>query len=66
LADERADYLKRKIMAKSDKIKEIERVYQARQFNEKILITKPNPMALRKAKASINEAPIDFIDEPLK
>jgi hypothetical protein len=30
------------------------------------LITKPNPIALRKAKLSINEAPIDFIDEPSK
>jgi hypothetical protein len=41
-------------MARSDKIKEIERVYQARQLNEKVMITKPNPIALRKAKVSIN------------
>jgi hypothetical protein len=30
------------------------------------MVTRPNPIALRKAKASINEAPIDFIDEPFK
>jgi hypothetical protein len=33
LADERADYLKRKIALKAGKIKEIERVYQANQLN---------------------------------
>lgn len=40
--------------AKADRIKEIERAYQTNQLNEKILITKVNPLALKKAKPSIS------------
>ena len=36
LAEERVEYIKRKMLLKEDKIKEIERVYKARDVSNKL------------------------------
>ena len=42
LSEERADYLKRKVAVREDKIKEIEKIYQTKQLSQRIFANKPS------------------------
>jgi hypothetical protein len=65
LAEERADYLRRKITVREDRIKEIKRVYQAKHLSSKIFMVGRQD-GVRQPKAEVQESQIDFVDQPVK
>ena len=50
LAEERAEYIKRKISVKEERIRDIEKAYQTKQTSSRVLITRNHPTILKKTK----------------
>ena len=57
MADERQEYLRRKVNVREERIKEIEKAYQSKHVANKILLSR----AHKKPKDAALDVPLDFV-----